>query len=1029
MASKPIAYTTKKPTGLSIKRSTNHICISWKIGDKDYRDGQTLQYRVQQGKWHTVSGVHWGTTSKTLTFNMSNFYPNTKKRITRIYFRIRGKRRDFTTGEGAAAKSYTTTVSPWAEKDYDVLVPNKPNLSSALDSNNNNLTTFTWSVTAANDSNRWFSRVQCQTCLKREYTGTDGSKITSGWSAYDASASSGSASITEDSSVVNRGVSYTRWFRVRSRGPQGNSAWNYSRHVYAMPYQTKNVQASAKQTAAGGYVCTATWGIKQDPAHPVDSIQVQYCFATPLVGMNCPDGVSWTDAQTLKYKDGTDAAAFSIDGVVGLDQCLYVRINTIHDRNTTYGKAVRAATGKLSPPTDFSVTPDISDYTVTVSATNASATGSAFLLIKYYSTKYPKGANIGVVPHGSSEPVEIKCPAWKDNANVRFGIRAVIGTRTRTTRDDGTSSYAITNVKAMSDIVYSTEYGGSVPKAPTAVTLAAGTEGTIAVSFNNPWKASTGAELSWADHEDAWTSTDQPKTFTINDKHVSAWNIGGLTMGKTWYVRVRLFSDSSGETVYSEYSKIQSIDLSSTPTVPVLSLSASVITNTGTAKASWTFESPDGTAQSKAIIARVNGNSYVTLGNVKSQKRFTLNAARLGWHIGDVYNIAVRVVSKSGKESDWSDPVPIYVADELSIGLTCPSLTQQTITVDGIDRTAMALSAMPITATVTGAGIGGTTRLVIERAETYHITRPDERDFNGYEGETIAIHTQTGEAAITIDNDDLIGALDDGAKYRLIATIQDGIGQRDEITQDFEVHWSHQAVIPEAQVVMDQTAMVAKLTPIAPTGAAETDVCDIYRLSVDRPELIYPGATFGTTYVDPYPTIGPNGGHRFVTRTANGDFITADDELAWTDTAEPEGDILHSESNIIDFGNGRVELAYNVDLSNKWDKDFTETKYLGGSVQGDWNPAVSRSGTLSAVVLASDTETIESFRRLAVYPGICHVRTKDGSSYPADVQVSESYSQDNAHKIVAFELTITRVDTEDFDGMTLTEWELEGEND
>ena len=98
-------------------------------------------------------------------------------------------------------------------------------------------------------------------------------------------------------------------------------------------------------------------------------------------------------------------------------------------------------------------------------------------------------------------------------------------------------------------------------------------------------------------------------------------------------------------------------------------------------------------------------------------------------------------------------------------------------------------------------------------------------------------------------------------------------------------------------------------------------------------------------------------------------------------------------------------------------------------MQGDWNPAVSRTGTLSSVSIATDdSETIESMRRLAVYAGICHVRTKDGSSYPADVQVAESYSQDTAHKIVAFDLTITRVDAEEYDGMTLAEWqETEGE--
>ena len=116
-------------------------------------------------------------------------------------------------------------------------------------------------------------------------------------------------------------------------------------------------------------------------------------------------------------------------------------------------------------------------------------------------------------------------------------------------------------------------------------------------------------------------------------------------------------------------------------------------------------------------------------------------------------------------------------------------------------------------------------------------------------------------------------------------------------------------------------------------------------------------------------------------------------------------------------------MEYNTDLSHSWSKDFKETKYLGGSIQGDWNPAVSRTGTINTVVTADNTETIEIMRRLATYAGICHVRTKDGSSYAADVQVSESYAQDNAHRIVSFNLSITRIDPDGYDGMTLAEWE------
>ena len=135
--------------------------------------------------------------------------------------------------------------------------------------------------------------------------------------------------------------------------------------------------------------------------------------------------------------------------------------------------------------------------------------------------------------------------------------------------------------------------------------------------------------------------------------------------------------------------------------------------------------------------------------------------------------------------------------------------------------------------------------------------------------------------------------------------------------------------------------------------------------------------------------------------------------------------MLETLYNIIDYGNGRVLLGYNVDLGHKWAKDFKETKYLGGSIQGDWNPATSSTGTFNTVVMSDDQATIESMRRLATHAGICHVRTKDGSSYAADVQVSEDYKQSSAHRIVTFGLSITRVDTETYDGMTLEEWQGE----
>lgn len=336
------------------------------------------------------------------------------------------------------------------------------------------------------------------------------------------------------------------------------------------------------------------------------------------------------------------------------------------------------------------------------------------------------------------------------------------------------------------------------------------------------------------------------------------------------------------------------------------------------------------------------------------------------------------------------------------------------------------LSEMPMTVTVTGAGDNGATIVYIERAEDYRIYRPDENDFNGFEGETIAQYSQIGENQITFDSkESLIGALDDGAKYRIIAVISDDLGQTASTSKDFVVHWDHQAVIPSATVDIDEDNYIAKITPEKPEGWAEGDVVDIYRLSLDKPELIIENAAFDVTYVDPYPTLGEHSGYRVVFKTANNDYITKDNQFAWIDVAD---DYLDTTYNLFDFGNNRVELLYNIDLSNSWSKDFKETKYLGGHIQGDWNPGVSRTGSVSSVSIIgfddegyNDSGTIEAMRRLATYSGICHVRTRDGSSFAADIQVSENLPHDQ-WDLISYTLNITRVDPEGLEGMTLAEW-------
>lgn len=338
------------------------------------------------------------------------------------------------------------------------------------------------------------------------------------------------------------------------------------------------------------------------------------------------------------------------------------------------------------------------------------------------------------------------------------------------------------------------------------------------------------------------------------------------------------------------------------------------------------------------------------------------------------------------------------------------------------------LREMPISlvASVTG-GIdnGYNTNVSIERASSYFVDRPDETTYAGYSGETVYSNIVNDPSSISISQSDLTGYLDDGAAYILTVYAFDDLDQMAEDTILFFVNWEHQAFIPDATVVFDSDYSVMKITPIADENKYEEgDTFDIYRLSVDKPVLIVKGGTFGQTYVDPYPTIGKYGGHRVVTVTANGDFICNDEDsdMAWIDLDEEDGDIFNTDFSIINYGEGTYEILYNANLSTQWNKDFKETKYLGGHIQGDWNAGISRTSTINSVTIRDeDEDAIVAFRRLAEYPGICHIRTLDGSNYYADIQVSESIPSDDS-PLNSYTFNITRVDTDGYDGIELSEW-------
>lgn len=1124
---------TKAPTGLKITRNGNVFTLTWKIGDKDYADGQYFSYLINDtGKdsWSKTASIGKKATSKAISINKGNFYPYNSQILYNINMAVKGNRKKYKKGN----KTISPSPSKWSKKSYPIYAPNAPSVSMEKDEELTNRCTFSWGVDVSNTDSRIFTDVEWQSILVKNSNETDGSKLSwnskqLGWVA-NTGGSSGSKLMTEDTAILYKnGDSYIRWFRVRSRGPRGVNGrskdnWTYSYRVYALPLQANVKAVSASETAEGGFRCVVDWEAASSRQYPIDKTTAQYTIVKPDPGISCPSGASWTDADVSADTGGDDSATFSIDDQLSPDECLFVRINTHHDK-ITYGKPTLASVGYLKDPTNLSVDTDPETFRATISANNGSDVEDSVLVVRYVPASGDP-IDVGVIEHGEDEII-VQCPDWSEQDTISFSVYAMVGkwselTNYQLTADtvvhqgksyfvrtgSGTDEdpYVYTLVTSPSGNPSEQEYyeisgvsrvsvdpimrskntvskGGVVPVAPKNVTVSrADNSGTIRVTWDWTWRAANGAEISWADHEDAWESTDEPETYIISNMKASRWNISGLEMGKTWWVRVRLFIgsiDGQGRVTYGPWSNLDAgkIDLSSAPNKPALLLSTGVIPEYGSVTASWVYTTIDNTPQTYAEIAVVEMNDielpperaseadiviidektqekiYIKrerdysriIAHTETAQHITLNAAaeNTGWLKGNIYNLACRVQSASGRQSEWSEVVSIAIADPLECEITQTSLVPQTETQvvedpetgeeTTITREFLALTNMtsvePFTVTVEGAGEGGITSVEVQRAQSYHLERPDESDFNGYEGEIVLSRIQTGEEQISFDNRDLIGLLDDGASYRIVATIKDDLGQTSSASLDFEVHWSHQALIPSANFELDHENFIAKITPIAPIGADPADVADIYRLSIDKPELIVRGATFGVTYVDPYPALGEMGGHRVVLRTKNNDYITSDNTFAMIDSTETEEfEFFENEEefNIIDFEERQVRFYYDTDYSNTWDKDFQETQYLGGSVQGDWNAGVSRTGTLSTQAITTlDQDMLRDVRRLAVYPGICHVRTADGSSYSADIQVSEDRVHDDMEMLANYSFSITRVDSQGFDGMTLEQWEQE----
>lgn len=211
-------------------------------------------------------------------------------------------------------------------------------------------------------------------------------------------------------------------------------------------------------------------------------------------------------------------------------------------------------------------------------------------------------------------------------------------------------------------------------------------------------------------------------------------------------------------------------------------------------------------------------------------------------------------------------------------------------------------------------------------------------------------------------------------------------------------------------------AVQIDLTP--PPNALADDVYDIYRVTGDGAQLIGQGFPQTFTTTDEYAPFGEDltNYYRIATRTADGDVAFSDFEY-----------VLEGDGIRLDWSGGFLEYPYGVSIGDSYQKDVDIRHHLNGGISSYWNQGIERKGSLGTeaikVIQKSD---IDLTRQLARYTGPVFVRTREGTAFEADVQITDLSSKNIA--IMTIAIDATEVDlTEEF--MLPTPFNLEEEEE
>lgn len=616
----------------------------------------------------------------------------------------------------------------------------------------------------------------------------------------------------------------------------------------------------------------------------------------------------------------------------------------------------------------------------------------------------------------------------------------------------------------------------------TIVSAVAGADGQSAV-VNLAWDdgelPSTGTELSWDIEEDAWKSTKNPSNYEFEweDKtaqgqpipvtvdgvtypHSATITIKDLDESSKYYIKARRYLEDE-TTTYSEYSNAATMYTSEKPESVGATANRYVPRGEGL-NVYWTFSG--NSLQTEWQIVDSNGtflaNGEGSIGSTQIDAQTLEDKAEDG-------SITYTVQVSTGSGWVVSEPHTVTIISKPTLAINAPSVMSS----QPYSFSATASVQSDLIVIVTSQGTVGQFPQGILRQ-----TAGDTIYSNVFTPEWVESNE---EVSTTVELPPQLDFWDLGSYTISVVAIDRQTNLRSEPSESkFSVLWSHQApsiqptetytVSSDTEVSDDKNYysydsetqtytvvetegnenpsvegwyevsvteyvtitpsdytdesgvhhLAAQINLTPPPSYDEDDVYDIYRMTGDRAQLIGRGFPLTYTAVDEYAPFGEDltNYYRIAVRTADGDVAFSDVEY-----------VLEHEGIRLDWEGGYIEYPYGVSIGDSYQKDVDIRHHMDGSVNGYWNQGIERKGSLNTeaikVVQKSD---IDLTRQLARYTGPVFVRTREGTAFEADVQITDLSTKNVAIMSIAIDATEVEL-TDEF--MLPTPFELVEEDE